>query len=76
MIRFENGMLALDYPMTKEHAQVIKDFVQYIKEQEQERIIKLLEDTAATKEHLFCYVEDCWCCHRLNVIELIKGETK
>jgi hypothetical protein len=74
MIRLENGMLVLDYPITKEHAQVIKDFVQYIKEQEQERIIKLLEertnDSGSVLDETGNSIADL-----SDLIALIKGET-
>ena len=43
MIRLEGGVLVLDAPISKEDAQAVQEFAKHIKEQEQERIIKLIE---------------------------------
>ena len=43
MIKVESDMLVLDSSFTKEDAQAINQFVEIIKRQERERIIKLLK---------------------------------
>lgn len=44
MIKFEHGMLVLNSLMTKEDVAAINEFADYVRNQENERIIKLLED--------------------------------
>lgn len=68
MIRLEGGVLVLDSPISKEDAEAVGEFAKHVKEQEQERIIKLLESQQDR------YGEDYF--HVTNIIELIKGETK
>lgn len=43
MIKVENGMLVLDSTFTKDDVKAINDFVEIAKEQERERIVKVLE---------------------------------
>jgi hypothetical protein len=45
MIRLEGGMLVLDSPCTKEDAEAIQEFAKRIKDEEQERIVKALEES-------------------------------
>jgi Tfp pilus assembly pilus retraction ATPase PilT len=44
MIKFEHGMLVLNSLMTKEDVAAINEFADYVRNQENERIIKLLEE--------------------------------
>jgi hypothetical protein len=44
MIKVESDMLVLDSSFTKEDALAINQFVEIIKRQERERIVKLLEN--------------------------------
>lgn len=46
MIKVESNMLVLDNSFSKEDVLAIDEFVQIAKEQERERIIKLLEEDA------------------------------
>jgi hypothetical protein len=68
MIKFEYGMLVLDKNATKEDVTQIDAFAEYVRNQEQERIIKLLEAQAAVTG----YVE----IEFLKLYALIKGENK
>lgn len=72
MIRLEGGVLVLDAPISKEDAQAVQEFAKHVREQETERIIKLLEeefnDTWPTGVG---FVETSL----PNLIALIKGET-
>jgi hypothetical protein len=43
MIKFEHGMLVLNNTFTKEDIEHINAFAGYIRNQEQERIVKLIE---------------------------------
>jgi len=47
MIKYENNMLVLDSSHTKDDQLAVNSFINTIKEQEQERMIKLLEDNAS-----------------------------
>jgi archaellum biogenesis ATPase FlaH len=62
MITFEYGMLVLDKNATKEDVIQIDAFAEYVRNQEQERIVKLLEESDS--------VCNDW------AIALIKGENK
>jgi hypothetical protein len=44
MIKFENGMLVLNSIFTKEDVAGINEFADYVRNQERERIIKLLTE--------------------------------
>ena len=68
MIKFEYGMLVLDKNATKEDVTQIDAFAEYVRNQEQERIIKLLEAQAAVTG----YVE----IEFLKLYALIKGDNK
>lgn len=46
MIKVESNMLVLDSAFTKEDVLAINEFVELAKQQERERIIKLLEEDA------------------------------
>ena len=46
MIKVENSMLVLDSAFTKEDVLAINEFVELARQQERERIIKLLEEDA------------------------------
>jgi hypothetical protein len=50
MIKVESDMLVLDSSFTKEDALAINQFVDIIKRQERERIIKLLEKQLAEQK--------------------------
>ena len=45
MIKFEHGMLVLDSSTTKEDVDAVKEFAENVRKQEQERIIKLIEES-------------------------------
>lgn len=45
MIKFEYGMLVLDSSATLEDMVAVADFQEYVRNKEQERIVKLLEDS-------------------------------
>jgi hypothetical protein len=47
MIKLEAGMLVLDSPCSKEDAEAVGEFAKYVKDQEQERILKLIRDRVA-----------------------------
>ena len=44
MIKFEHGMLVLDSSATLEDMRAVAEFQDYVRNKEQERIIKLLEE--------------------------------
>jgi hypothetical protein len=62
MIKVESNMLVLDNSFSKEDVLAIDEFVQIAKQQERERIIKLLEVWWETDQELE------------ELIALIKGE--
>ena len=69
MIKFEHNMLVLSNAFSKEDVKQIDDFADYIRDEERERIIKLLEG-----KQLGC---SCGCDKWLepwSLIALIKGE--
>jgi hypothetical protein len=85
MIKVESNMLVLDSAFTKEDVLAINHFVEIAKEQERERIIKLLEDRKSVYKELMDSAEsrgalptaDHWeeMIATLNsYIALIKGE--
>lgn len=46
MIRFEHGMLVLDSSATLEDMVAVADFQEYVRNKEQERILKLLKEVS------------------------------
>jgi hypothetical protein len=42
MIRFEHGMLVLDNTATKDDVNAVNEFAEFVRNEEQERIVKLL----------------------------------
>jgi hypothetical protein len=66
MIKFEHNTLVLNSIFSKEDVKEIDTFADYIRNAEQERIIKLLEELD----------DDEWMGINQNFIALIKGENK
>ena len=59
MITFEYGMLVLDKNATKEDVKQIDAFAEYVRNQERERIIKLIEeskDMVSGQERLLVHI--------------------
>lgn len=52
MIRFEHGMLVLDNTATKDDVNAVNEFAEFVRNEERERIIKLLEQGAEKYQHL------------------------
>lgn len=48
MIKFEHGMLVLDNTATKDDVNAINEFAEFVRNSEQERIIKLIEENTMT----------------------------
>lgn len=46
MIKFEHGMLVLDSSATLEDMRAITEFQDYVRNKEQERIVRLLEEVS------------------------------
>ena len=67
MIKLEGGVLVLDAPISKKDAEAVGEFAKHVREQEQERIIKLLE---SVEGHGWIEIQFD------KLIELIEGETK
>jgi hypothetical protein len=75
MIKLEAGILVLDSPCSKEDAEAVGEFAKHVREQEQERIIKLLQDRI--DNHMKSGLPDdgnCACGIYEYTIALIKGE--
>jgi hypothetical protein len=75
VIRLESGILVLDAPISKEDAEAVGEFAKHVKEQEQERIIKLLQDRI--DNHMKAGLPNdgnCACGIYEYTIALIKGE--
>jgi hypothetical protein len=74
MIKFEYNMLVLNNAFSNEDVQEINAFSEYVRSQERERIIALLNEMLADN---WDWAEDCDCdgCIRINkMFALIKGE--
>jgi hypothetical protein len=59
MIKFEHNMLVLNNAFSKEDVRHIDAFAEYIRKQEQERIIKLIEeskDMVSGQERLLVHI--------------------
>jgi hypothetical protein len=67
VIKLEGGVLVLDAPISKKDAEAVGEFAKHVREQEQERIIKLLE---SVEGHGWIEIQFD------KLIELIEGETK
>jgi hypothetical protein len=53
MINFENNMLVLNNVFSKEDVNQINAYTDYVRNEERERIIKLLEDAQITEAELY-----------------------
>jgi hypothetical protein len=78
MIKVENNMLVLDNSFSKEDVLAIDEFVQIAKEQERERIIKLIEDNLEDIPHeglsFKGEFKTGYIAKVYSLVELIKGE--
>lgn len=81
MIKFEHGMLVLNSLMTKEDVAAINEFADYVRNQERERIFKLLEEmpwqiyqAVALDGKILESVSMPKVFNRDDVLALIKGE--
>ncbi len=75
MIRLEGGVLVLDAPISKKDAEAVGEFAKHVREQEQERIINLIEEDTRL---IGTWQRDESRIYRKAIeraIELIKGET-
>jgi hypothetical protein len=75
VIKLQSGVLVLDAPISKEDAEAVGEFAKHVREQEQERIIKLLQDRI--DNHRNAGLPDdgyCACGIYEYTIALIKGE--
>jgi hypothetical protein len=70
MIKFEHGMLVLDSSATLEDMQAISEFQEYVRNKEQEHILKELDAMADTYLIEHYYVEAALI---VNAIEYLKN---
>ena len=72
MIKFEHGMLVLNSLMTKEDVAAINEFADYVRNQENERIIKLLDEHLCVCSHQpHCLNDDHL--HPADALAIVKG---
>ena len=78
MIKFEHGMLVLDSSATLEDMRAVAEFQDYVRNKEQERIIKLIENTRSSLglEYQGIDLQELWELIQPWLIAQIKGENK
>jgi hypothetical protein len=73
MIKFESNMLVLNNAFSNEDVEEINAFAEYVREQERERIIDLLDSehseyTYQHQENKGAYIDDCSACFAIAII--------
>ena len=68
MINFEHGMLVLDRNTTKEDVDAVKEFAEHIRQDERERVIRLLQEPYWHNLRSPGTHEDCKMCETIWLI--------